>query len=138
MSDHHDAKIERPNHPLPRSYVEPIIFLADQMARKNRIIPVPENRMVDELADAAGIDTKQIKKWFHGMDDDDACEKIDLDLAKMGALVVMALVLKTDTTGGDEATAYFTMIRKKLGADPITVPSNLEAHKELALSYLED
>ena len=52
--------------------------------------------------------------------------------------MVLALVLKADTNGGAEASAYFTNIRTKLGAEPITVPSGLDELKELALSYLVD
>lgn len=34
--------LERPTRPLPRKYVEMIIFLAQRMAVQDRIIPVPE------------------------------------------------------------------------------------------------
>lgn len=138
MTEQKHGIVDHPNHPLPRSFVEPIIFLAEQMAKKDRILPPPKPRMVDQLADAVGLDPEQRRRWFHDLDDDKACEKIDLESAKRGALVVLALVLKMDTNGGEEAQKYFTSIRKKLEMDSITVPADLEEHKELALEYLSD
>ncbi len=102
MSVESNGKVERPNHPLPRSYVEPILFLAHEMAKKDRVVPVPDQRMVDRLAKEIGIDAQQMRKWFHGMTDEQAIRKLDLELAKKGALVVLALILKADTTGGDQ------------------------------------
>ena len=138
MPDHDSGKIERPIHNLPRNYVELILYLPQEMAKKDRILPVPETRMVDILSDQVGISPQQMKKWFHGMTDDEACEKIDSGLAKNGALVGLALVLKADTNGGEEASTYFTRIRNKLGAEPIKVPADPGELKELALSYLVD
>ena len=131
-------QLNAPNTTCHAIYVELILYLAQEMAKKDRILPVPETRMVDLLSGEVGISQQQMKKWFHGLNDDEACKKIDMDLARNGALVVLALVLKADTNGGAEASAYFTNIRTKLGAEPITVPSGLDELKELALSYLVD
>jgi hypothetical protein len=128
--------IEKPNHPLPRKYVEPILFLAERMASMERVQPPPPQRMVDALAETVGQAGFRRERWFRELNDNRACERIDLETAKKGALVVLSLVLKADTNRGEEARAYFSKIRALLGAEPITVPADLADHKELTLKYL--
>ena len=129
--------IKRPDHAVPRKYVEPILFLADQLAGMDRITPQPPTPMVDALAEATGLHDIRRQRWYRELNDDKACEMIDLETVKRGALVVLTLVMKSDTTRGEAAKAYFSKIRNLLGADPITVPSDIGEHKQLALRYLK-
>ncbi len=128
--------IERPSHAVPRKYVEPIMYLAERMSRMDRVPPGDVPYMVDQLADALHITDLRRQPWFRRMNDDAACEQLDLETAKKGALVVLALVMKADTERSEEAAAYFTRMREKMGAEPIAVPADLADHKDLALRYL--
>jgi hypothetical protein len=128
--------IERPAHPVSRKYVEPILYLAERMSQHDRVVPVHGLRMVDQLAEAVQVSDVRRQPWYRQFDDQKACAQLDLETAKRCALVVLSLVLKIDTGRGDEAKAYFTEIRESLGAEPIAVPSEVDAHRELALRYL--
>jgi len=59
-------------------------------------------------------------------------------LLNRAALVVLSLVLKADVQRKPSEHAYFTRIREALGAPPITVPVDVEGHKQLALEYFLD
>lgn len=128
--------IERPMKPVPRKYLEPILYLAERMSAQDRLVPSPSQRMVDQLAEAARVNDVRRQPWFREMSEDQACEQLDLATVKRGALVVLSLVFKADTNHGDTARAYFSRLRARLGMDPIAVPTELEAHRDLALRYL--
>ncbi len=132
------SQVERPSHPLPRRYIEPIIFLAHRMAAMDKLTPPPEPRMVDQLTDMSHVETPKDQRWFRDLNDNVACDKLDLDTVKRGALVILCLVMKADTEIGDEAKAYFSKIRGLLEAEPVTVPVELDDHKKLAVSYLRE
>ena len=134
----HQSQVEKPGHAISRRYYEPIIFLAERMASMDKITPMPEQRMVDELAKAVGLEDVRRQRWFRDLNDNKACERIDLDTVKRCILVVLSLVMKADTQRGEDAKKYFSKIRELLGADPITVPVEIEEHKELALKYLKN
>ena len=128
--------VDKPTHALPRKYIEPILYLAERMSNQDKLVPAPGKRMVDQLAEALQIKDFRRQPWFRGMNEQRACELIDLETVKRGALVVISLVLKVDTTRGETAKAYFTKLREMLGTEPIAVPADLDAHHDLALRYL--
>jgi hypothetical protein len=138
MEKQTQAHIETPAHPVPHRYLEPILYLAERMVQSDRIEPIPEKRMVDELAKAVGYENIRRQPWYRSLDDKKACEQLDLATTKKAALVVMALVLKADTNRGDPAKEFFRKMRETMGADPVVVPGDLEEHKKLALRYLKD
>ncbi len=70
------------------------------------------------------------------MTEESACRLLDIDAAKRGALVVMALVLKSDKNRLEAEHSFFRKIRKMLGAEPVSVPIDVETHKTLALKYM--
>jgi hypothetical protein len=128
--------IEQPTHPLPRKYIEPIMYLAERMSQQDKLVPAPSPRMVDRLAEALQLKDFRRAPWFRGFNEQRACEAIDMETVKRGTLVVLTLVLKADTTRGEHAKAWFSKVREMLGTDAIAVPAELEAHLDLALRYL--
>ena len=130
--------VVHPTRPVSRRTAEPILYLADRMASADNE-PVPrELRIVDMIADAVGIPTFRHQPWFREMNEAAAIARLNTDLSKRAALVVLALVLKADVKRKPSEHAFFTRIREALGAAPITVPVELEAHKKLALEYFVD
>jgi hypothetical protein len=130
------SSVIHPARPLHRKYVEPILYLADRMAESDKELAAAERRMVDFLADNAREKDFRRQKWYRDLSDKVACERLDIDAAKLGALVVLTLVLKSDVKKRPEEHTYFTRIRSQLGAPPIVVPVDLEAHRKLALEYI--
>jgi hypothetical protein len=128
--------LEMPTHAVPRKYIEPIMYLAERMSQQDKLVPAPGKRIVDELAEALRIKDFRRQPWFRSLNDQRACSLIDMESIKRAALVVLALVLKADTTRGDAAKAYFTRIRELLGVDAVSAPAELEAHKDLVLRHL--
>jgi hypothetical protein len=97
-----------------------------------------KSEMLEHLAEAAGLKEYAHQQWFKELNDHKACEKLDTDTAKRGALVVLALLIKTDPNAGDPHRSYFTKVRTLLGAEPITVPADRDEHKRMAIGYLRD
>ena len=131
-----DSKIVHPARPLPRKYVEPILYLADQMSAADGSVLPKERKLVEELAKAANFKDFRHEDWYRKFTEEKACQAISIDLARQGLLVVLALLLKADETRKEAEQAYFSKIRGLVGGDPVHVPIDLEAHKRLALEYL--
>lgn len=127
---------ERPTHAVPRKYIEPIMYLAERMSMQDKLVPAPGKRVVDQLAEALHIKDFRRQPWFRSMNDQRACELIDLETVKRAALIVLTLVMKGDTTRGDAAKAYFTKVRELMGIESIAVPSDMDAHMDLTLRHL--
>ena len=125
-----------PTHAVPRKYMEPILYLAERMTQQDKIMPPPAHRVVDELAEKLRMKDFRRQPWFRGMNDQTACRLIDMETVKRGTLVLLTLVMKVDTTRGENAKAYFTRIREMLDADAIAVPADLEQHRELVTRYM--
>src|SRR5262245_32421124 len=130
------SNVIHPARPLHRKYVEPILYLADRMAESDKQLAAAERRMVDELAVNAKVKDMRRQKWYRDLNDKTACERLDIDAAKLGALVVLTLVLKSDVKKKPEEHTYFSRIRTQLGAPPIVVPVDVESHRKLALEYI--
>ena len=130
------SNVVHPARPLHRKYVEPILYLADRMAESDKELAAAERRMIDFLAEKSKQKDFRRQKWYRELSDKSACDRLDIDAAKLGALVVLTLVLKADVKKKAEEHTYFTRIRTQLGAPPIVVPADLEAHRRLALEYL--
>ena len=128
--------IERPNHPVPRKYVEPILYLAERMSNQDKLVPAPGKRIVDELAEALLMKDFRRQPWFRSLNEQRACEMLDLETVKLAALVVLTLVMKVDTTRGDAAKAFFSKTRQALGMEPLAVPAEPDVHKDLAFRFL--
>lgn len=127
---------EKPTHAVPRKYIEPIMYLAERMSMQDKLVPAPGKRTIDELADALHLKDFRRQPWFRSMNDQRACDDIGLESVKRATLVIMALVMKADTTRGEAAKAYFSKIRGMLGIESISVPADLEEHKDLAMRHL--
>ena len=91
---------------------------------------------VDALAEATGFHDIRRQRWYRELNDDKACNMIDLEAVKRGALVVLTLVMKSATTRGEAAKAYFSKIRNLLEAAPLPVPSDIGEHTQRPLRYL--
>lgn len=125
-----------PSHAIPRKYIEPILYLAERMSQQDRITPPPQPRMVDQLAAALHVGDFRRQPWFRGLNDQRAWTQLDLETVRRATLVVLSLVMKHDTTRGENAKAYFTNVREALGQEPIAVPAELETHRDLVMRYL--
>ena len=131
-----ESNIIEPARALPSKYLEPIMYLADRMASADKKMVTKERSVIDVLAEAVNKKGFRRSRSYLDLDEDKACSMLDVAPAKRGALVVMALVLKSDHERLDVEHQYFRKIRDKLGTDPIIVPVDLEAHRQLALKYL--
>jgi hypothetical protein len=131
-----DSNVIEPTRALAKKYVEPILYLADRMSAADKTIVVKERSIIEDMAEATNKKNFRSERGFADLTEDKACQMLDIDAAKRGALVVMALVLKADQARVDSEHEYFHKIRAKLGAEAVTVPVGLEAHKALALKYL--
>ena len=132
------SNIHQPSRPLSRKSVEPILYLADKMASSDQDAVPRENRMIDILADSAGVPTFRHQPWFRDMTEEGALNRINTEMAKRATMVVLALILKADVKRKPSEHEYFTYVRERLGSDPITVPVDLDEHKKLALKYFMD
>jgi hypothetical protein len=130
------GEIRHPQRPVPRKYLLSILFLAERMATSDGDVPVMQRRMIDVLAEEADMQDFHNDKTYRLLSDRKACDNLDIDAAKEAALVVITLVLKADGVRRPEELEYFTKVREMLGADPVMVPGEIEAHKALALEYL--
>jgi hypothetical protein len=128
--------VERPAHPIPRKYVEPVMYLVERMSQQDRVVPPTGKRIADQLAEALQMKDFRRQPWMRQMNDQQACAMLDLETVKLGALVVLSLVMKADTTRGEAAKAYFSKIRQLLQMEPISIPADLEAHKAIAFAFL--
>ncbi len=128
--------VEHPAHSVPQKYREPILYLAERMAGLDRRDPPAPERMVDRLAEAMGVHHIRRQPWYRNLDEKRACALLELESARKAALVVLSLVMKADTTRGENARAFFTKVRVLLGAEPIAVPSDTDEHRLLAERYL--
>ncbi len=130
------GNVIEPTRALPKKYVEPILYLADRMATADKDFEVHERRIIDDLASAANKKGFRNERWFKDFTEKSACDLLDIEAAKRAALVVLALVLKSDSKRKPEEHEFFTRVRTMLGTAPVTVPVDLETHRQLALKYL--
>jgi hypothetical protein len=130
------SKFDAPEQPLPRKYLQSILYLADRMAEADGNVVAKERRMIESLAEAAHMIDFRNDSSYRQLSDFRACTALDMEEAKSAALVVISLVMKTNTINRDEKLEYFRKVRAMLHCDPITVPTDMLAHKELALKYL--
>jgi hypothetical protein len=126
-----------PTRALPRKYAEPILYLADRMSGMGQA-GSKERATLQHLAESAGLKDYGRQQWFRELNDQRACQRLDIESAKRGALVVLALLIKTDPQAADAHRAYFTKVRTLLGSEPITVPADVEEHRRMALGFLRD
>ena len=131
------SNVKQPQHPLREEQVLPILFLADRMAKVDGSVVREEESVIDALAEAAEMTDFREERGYRLFGEDEACKALNAELAKTGALVFMSLVLKTDCKRAQAEHEFFTKIRTKLNAEPVTVPIEIEAHKQLALRYLQ-
>ena len=131
------SKVVRPARPLSKKFLEPIFYLAEGMAAADKHVVPKEYRMIDVLADAAGLKGFRNSKNYRGLTQQKACDQLDIEVAKRAALVIIALVLKADFNRVHSEHEYFTRIRTALNAGPVVVPVDLDAHRDLALAYIQ-
>lgn len=130
--------VERPDRAVRNEFVEPILVLAAQLAAKHPVHPHPERPIVEHLAELTGHRGFRERPDMQHLSERDACARLTTRRARKAALVVLSLVLKTDSSGGAAARAHFSGLREQLGLDAIVVPANVDAHLSLALEYLRD
>ena len=131
-----ESQVVHPTRVLHRKYVEPIIFLADRMAIVDGQVVPKERKLVEDLAKAAKMKNFRHERWYRDLDDRKACQAIDVEPARQAAMVVLSLVLKADKIREESEHEFFREIRGMIGAKPVTVPVDFEAHKTLAIEYL--
>lgn len=139
MTENNDtSSIVHPHRVLSRKTAEPIIYLAHRMSKSDSESVRRETRIIDMVAKAVGYENYRHDSWFKDMTEAEALKRINSDLAKNACLVVLSLILKADSHRKDEEQEYFSWVRDQLGADPITVPIDIEEHKKLAMDYFTD
>ena len=131
------SNLKQPQHPLRKDQVLPILFLADRMAKVDGSVVQEEESVIDTLADAAEMTDFREERGYRLFGEDEACNALKAELARTGAMVLMSLVLKGDCERAQPEHEFFTRIRAKLNAEPVTVPIDIEAHKELAFRYIQ-
>jgi hypothetical protein len=124
-----------PLHALPRKFVEPILYLADRITHVGSGLREARN-LLRELAHSIGMGDYPEQHWFRELNDQRACEMLEVETAKKGALVLLSLLIKCDPKSGEAHRNFFTRLRTKMGADPVTVPVSIDQHRRLAESYL--
>ncbi|MDH4246785.1 MAG: hypothetical protein OEW39_03110 [Deltaproteobacteria bacterium] len=129
-------RINYPANAIPKKFHEPILYLAERMAMTGAPEEPHATRVVDQLAALVGITQIRKQRFYRELNERKACEKLDIDSAKIAALVVLTLVLKMDTNRGDAPKAFFSRMRKLLKCDPIAAPADIEEHKAIAIKYL--
>jgi hypothetical protein len=92
--------------------------------------------VLQEVAQSAGMSGYTQQHWFRDLTDQRACELLDMETARRGALVLLALLIKSDPNAGEAHRAFFTRVRTRMGADPVSVPVSMEQHRKLAESYV--
>jgi hypothetical protein len=134
-----DAPPERampPPPPEPDCFLIAMFYLAEQMAQADGVRAISERQTIDGLASLAGVPEFRRHPWYRALDEDLACAMLRGELLQHTTLVLLSLVLKADGQRLRAEHTYFTRIRKRLGAAPITVPINLDRHRYLALKSL--
>ena len=130
------TNIIHPPRALAKKYFEPILYLAERMASADGEVVPKENKIIDSLAKAANMEKFRASKGYRDLNQKKACELLDIEAAKRGALVILSLVLKSDLRRSDSEQDYFHRIRTLLATDSVTVPVELETHRKLALEYI--
>ncbi len=125
-----------PDKMLHRKYLQPILYLADRMSETDGLVVAKVRRMIESLAQAAGMPDFRHDNSYRQLSDHRACDMLDTEDAKTAALVVISLVLKTGAEHKDEEYGFFSKIRNRLNHAPVTVPVDVQEHKELALKFL--
>jgi hypothetical protein len=125
-----------PLHALPRKFIEPILFLGDRLTHVGNRTMREAKAALNEIARSTGLADYAEQRWFRDLSDQKACEMLDIDTAKRGALVLLALLIKLDPESGDAHRTFFTRTRTRMNADPVTVPVSIDQHRRLVDSYL--
>ncbi len=136
---HADAPPERPMPPTPPEpdcFLMAMFYLAEQMAQADGVRAISEQQTIDGFAGLAGVPEFRRHPWYRALNEDLACAMLRGELLQKTTLVLLSLVLKADGERLRVEHRYFTRIRLRLGAAPITVPINLDRHRYLALKYL--
>ena len=136
MGSETPTKVAWPTKAIPSKFVEPILYLAEKMSRTGALDELSNARMVDKLAALVGVVGVRKQRWYREYNERKACEKLDINTAKIAALVVMTLVMKVDTDMSEAPKSFFSRMRKMMNCDPIAVPSDLEEHINMATKYL--
>lgn len=121
---------------LPRNFIEPILYLADVLSQIEPRAIARDKRMVDFLADSAGMTTFRHQPWCRNLTMSEAFGKLNDAKAKHAAMLVLTLIMKTDVMERPEARESFTKIRLALGCKPVRVPVALDEHTRLVLGYI--
>lgn len=127
----------KPGPALSKKYFLPILFLGERMAEVDGFVAPVERRVVEQLAQASKTGGFRKDKDYRFMNDTKACDMLDNDKAKLAALVVISLVLKADMKRTEEESEYYAKIKELLEMGPVTVPTEIKDHKELALAYFQ-
>jgi len=135
QSSDEKSNIIHPRRPLTRPQLEAILYLADRMCQADGEVVAAERKVINSLAEAANIRGFRQQKWYRDLTDETACDLLDLEVAKRGALVALTLVLKADLNRNSDEHGFFHKVRDRLATGPVTVPVDLKAHEELALEY---
>lgn len=136
---HADGPPERPMPPTPPEpdcFLMAMFYLAEEMAQADGVRAISEQQTIDGLAGLAGVPEFRSHPWYRALNEDLACAMLQGELLQMATLVLLSLVLKADGKRLRTEHDYFTRIRQRLGAAPITVPINVDRHRYLALKYL--
>ena len=130
------SNLHAPEKPLPRKYLQSILYLADRMSEADGKVVPRERIMIESLAEAAHMKDFRNDNDYRRLSEFKACGMLDIEEAKAAALVVITLVMKADHINRDGELSFFSKIRGMLKCEPISVPADLQAHKELALKFL--
>jgi hypothetical protein len=129
------AEIALPS-PLARHQVEAILYLADRIAFTDRNISSTEKGAIQLLAAQANQPQFRDQPWYQHFTDDAACDRLDTPEARIGALVVLRYVVRSDARVEAAEGEFFQQILERLHVDAVQIPKDINHHQKLALAYL--
>jgi uncharacterized tellurite resistance protein B-like protein len=127
-------------HPLPlplaRHQVEAILYLADRIAFVDLNISPTEKAAVHLLAEHAGEPEFRNEAWYERLSDEQACQRLDSEAARVGALVVLRYIVRCDSQVDAAECEYFQRLLDRLHVDSVQIPKDLAHHQRVALAYV--
>ncbi len=130
-----NARVVWPKRSLGYQEATPILFLLDRMTEKADAILPRSNRLVEQIADVAGMQCFRRQPEWRQMTEQGALRMIKTPLAKRAAMVVLMLLLKTAFQDSTRQQQQALALRHHINAEPVCVPVDTATHQRLAFAY---
>jgi len=123
-----------PARPLNHKYVAPVLYLAERLVTSDKGT-IMARRVMSELAEKAKETNFREQPWYRELSDDRACQRLDVNMTKHAAIVVLSLLLRVGKKKPEESE-YFMSVHARLGNPEVLVPVDVHAHAKLAEDYI--